>query len=455
MRRILYFLVSLIVVSNLNIFISGCGTIGAPTGGKRDSIPPKLINAIPLNGTRNFTGKKITLYFDEYVQLVEKEQNILVSPTPKTPANIDYKLRTVTIKLRDSLEPNTTYLINMGNSIRDLNEGNILRNFSYVFSTGAYIDSLEYSGQVKLAETGKLDTSLIVMLYKNLADSAVQKQKPNYIARLDGGGNFTFHNLAAGTYKVYALQDLSNSRVYNDKKELFAFLSSPVLVKNKTKSDTLLAYVELKPQEKATAAEKKLKFTTRITTESQDLLSSLEIIFNKPLKNFDIGKVILADTLNHTDVAAVITIDSTRKRITVSKSWKENESYKLILSKAITDTAGNTLVKSDTLRFKTKKEEDYGSLTINFTNIASVVNPVLVIVGGTGISYFPITSTKWSRKLFIPGEYEIRILSDLNKNNTWDPGNFALKRQPEKVFSVPKKISVRGGGWENEFDVSL
>lgn len=455
MRRILFFLMLAVVLINLHVFISGCGTIGAPTGGKRDSIPPRLINAIPLNGTTNFTGKKITLNFDEYVQLVEKEQNVLVSPTPKTPANIDYKLRSVIIKLRDTLEPNTTYVINMGNSIRDLNEGNILRNFSYVFSTGAFIDSLEYSGQVKLAETGKLDTTLIVMLYKNLADSAVQKQKPNYIARLDGSGNFNFHNLSSGTYKVYALQDLSNSRVYNDKKELFAFANSPVIVNSKTKSDTLYAFVEQKPQEKAVTPEKKLKYITKVTTESQDLLSNLEVVFSKSLKNFETQKIILADTLNNADGGAIIRIDSSRKRITVIKSWKENESYKLIIPKALADSAGNALTKSDTIRFRTRKENDYGSVTINFTNMGKIKNPVLVLIGSTGISYFPITSAQWTRKLFIPGEYEIRILSDENKNNIWDPGSFAQKRQPEKVISVPKKISVRGGGWENEFDVSL
>ncbi len=96
---------------------SGCAQIGAPTGGPRDSIPPKLLNANPPNGTLNFKGNHITLTYDEYVQLQKVQENLLVSPTPKITPNVDYKLRTVTIKIRDTLEPNTTYRFDLGNSI--------------------------------------------------------------------------------------------------------------------------------------------------------------------------------------------------------------------------------------------------------------------------------------------------------------------------------------------------
>ena len=440
---------------NIQVLFTGCGQVMAPTGGPRDTIPPRLLNAVPANGTTNFNGKKITLNFDEYVQLGELQQNLLVSPTPKKPPYIDWKLKSVIIKLNDTLEANTTYVINMGNSIKDLNEGNVLKNFSYVFSTGSFIDSLEFSGQVKLAETGKIDTTLIVMLYKNQADSAVLKQKPNYIARLDGLGNFKFHNLAAGTYKLYALQDLNGSRIYNDKKELFAFANEAIIVNNNTRPDTLYAYIEQKEKvvEKINTLEKKLRYTTRVVSETQDLLNNLTILFNKPLKNFDSTKIILADTLNHADNAAMISIDSTRRKITVQKAWKENESYRLIIPKTLSDSAGNTLAKSDTIRFKTKKEDDYGSVKITFTHLEKVKNPVLEFVGAGEILYYPVTSPTWTIKLFIPGEYEIRLLSDDNKNRTWDPGNFAQKKQPEKVITLFKK-GIRAN-WENEFDIPL
>ncbi|MEP6950679.1 MAG: Ig-like domain-containing protein, partial [Ginsengibacter sp.] len=207
----------------LSILGSGCAQIVAPTGGPRDSIPPVLVNATPPNGTVNFKGNRITLTYDEYVQLDTKlQQTLLVAPTPKINPNITFKFKTITIKIRDTLQPNTTYRIDLGNSVEDFTEGNPVKNFSYIFSTGPYIDSLEFSGNVELAQTGKIDTTLLVFLYNNLDDSAVLKQKPRYVTRVNTKGDFKFHNLPGGTYHVFSLQDESGQKVYNNKDELFA-----------------------------------------------------------------------------------------------------------------------------------------------------------------------------------------------------------------------------------------
>jgi hypothetical protein len=123
---------------------------------------------------------------------------------------VDYKLRNVTVKLKDTLEPNTTYSFNFGDIIRDVNEGNIARNFTYAFSTGSSIDYNTYSGKVLEAETGKpyRDSSLLVILHRNLADTAVRKLSPRYFARTNGKGEFTFRNLPQGTFAVYGKQHL-------------------------------------------------------------------------------------------------------------------------------------------------------------------------------------------------------------------------------------------------------
>ena len=121
--------------------MSGCAQIVSPTGGVRDSCPPKLVNANPKSGTTNFKGNKITLDFDEYIELADVRQNLLVSPSPKTDPNVDYKLRTVTIKLRDTLEPNTTYTINLGNAIKELNEGSQLKKCTYDFHNDDRVDA--------------------------------------------------------------------------------------------------------------------------------------------------------------------------------------------------------------------------------------------------------------------------------------------------------------------------
>ena len=301
MKRILFFFLLILVIPKILVLISGCAQIISPTGGKRDSIPPVLLIANPPSGTTNFKGNRITLNFDEYIVIDQLRENMLVSPTPKLDPYVDFKLKTVTIKLRDTLQPNTTYTIDLGNAIRDNNENNILKHFSYVFSTGPFIDSLKFTGKVHIAETGKADSTLQVYLYKNLDDSAVLKQKPKYIARLDSSGNFSFKNLPPGLYKVYALKDGDGGKTYNSPAEMFAFADSTVNVNSNTTSVNLYAYVEEKekprPAKTLTPAEKKLKYTIRVPTEKQDILNDLIIEFNKPLKNFDPQKILLTDTL--------------------------------------------------------------------------------------------------------------------------------------------------------------
>jgi uncharacterized protein (DUF2141 family) len=448
-------------IYTVSIMGSGCAQIGAPTGGPRDSIPPTLVNVSPPNSTVNFKGNRITLSFDEYVQLQKLQENLLISPTPKIIPNVEYKLRTVSIKIRDTLEPNTTYRFDLGNSIVDVNEGNPFKNFSYIFSTGPYIDSLTFSGNVQLAETGKKDSILLVFLYKDLDDSAVLKHKPRYITRLDSLGNFTFHNLPGGIYNVYALKDESGQKYYNNPDELFAFSDSTIKVDDSTKSVNLFAYQEEKPKPKSTpastsAADKKLKYTTSIVNSKQDVLTPLTIEFNHKLKDFDSLKIQLTDTLLNPYKTAVVSIDTTGKKVTVSNKWTDNTDYRLIIPKDFaTDTLGVALLKSDTIHFKTKREADYGSIKLNFKNLEKFKNPVLQFVSNNEVvNSYPLTSTTWSQKLFNPGEYEIRILEDDNKNGIWDTGSYHLKLQPEKVVAIKQTISIRED-WDNERDIIL
>ena len=445
MKRAIYFFLLILLIPKIVVLTSGCAQIMAPTGGARDTLPPILLNTVPKTPAINFTGNRINLYFDEYVHIEDLQQNLLVSPTPKKDPYIDFKLRSVTIRLRDTLEPNTTYTINLGNSIRDINENNAIKDFRFVFSTGSVIDSLSFSGKVQVAETGKIDSTIIVLLYKNPADSAVRKEKPKYIARLDGQGNFSFQNLAAGEYKIYALKDEDRSRTYNSKTELFAFADNPVIVNNNTSPVSLYAYAEEKDLPKAAAAEKKLRYTTRITTQKQDVLNDLILEFNRPLKNVDKQKIILTDTLNQPIRDVAITIDSTSKNLSIKTKWAQEANYKLIILKDFAaDTTGLVLVKSDTIRFKTKGETDYGIVKLKFVNFDITKNPVLQFVQNNEVvNSYPLTSETWTANLFNPGEYEMRILYDRNKNGVWDPGNFDKKIQPEKVFSISQKFSVR------------
>src|SRR5688500_12846960 len=233
---------------------TGCANIVPPMGGPRDSLPPRLVSVKPPDSVRNFTGKKIVLEFDEFVQVENIQENLLVSPVPKINPLVDSKLRTVTVTVKDTLQPNTTYSIDFGNAIKDINEGNILKNFTYLFTTGNNLDSLKLTGKVIIAETGKTDSTLIVMLHTSQDDSAVIKEKPRYIARVDINGNFAFSNLPSDTFALFALKDEGGQRRYLSNSQLFAFADERVTPGISPKPVTLYAYTAKEDTAKAKEA---------------------------------------------------------------------------------------------------------------------------------------------------------------------------------------------------------
>lgn len=443
---------------------SGCAQVGMPTGGFKDTLPPVLLNSNPSDGTVNFNKDRIVLTFDEYIQLQDVQQNLLVSPVPKINPNIDYKLKTVTIRLRDTLLENTTYKIELGKSIRDLNESNPYKDFDFIFSTGAYIDSLTFSGNVEIAETGKTDSTLFVFLYKDLSDSAVFKKKPTYITRVNKDGDFTFGNLAPGEYHVFALKDESGQKMYTSKTQEFAFADSSVQISESSPTVKLFAYQEEKEAPKSTSSAKpveELAFSSSLSNGLQDLLTDLELSFNRPLKDIKEDQLVLTDTLFNPIPGEVSISDTLNKKIKISSEWTEDAYYKLVVNKGFaTDTAGLALAENDTLSFKTKKQSEYGSIKMKFENLEKVEHPVLQFVRNKEVVYsYPLAGAQFYQKLFTPGDYEIRILEDSNENGVWDPGyydpaNMHLQKQPEKVISIPETLNIKAG-WDNERDIIL
>jgi len=443
--------------------LSGCAQIGAPTGGPKDTLAPQLVNANPKLKSVNVTANKISLTFNEYIEVKDAFNNVLVSPLPKNIPIVDYKLKTVTVRLKDTLQPNTTYSINFGNAIVDINEGNALNNFTYIFSTGNTIDSLQLKGKIFMAETGKVDSTLMVMLYRNAPDSAVEKRRPDYVGRISGDGSFTFTNLPAGQFKLYALKDGDGSKTYNIKTELFAFADAAITVSDSTPSTTLYAYSELKDTRNtkpdvapAPANDKRLRYTTSLANGFQDLLGSLTVSMNKPLKAFNNGFITLTDTNYNAINGVTITPDSAQKNLVVANKWTPGAVYYLLINNKLgEDSTGTQLTKSDTVRFAAKREEDYGNLVLRFKNFDAAKHMVLQFVQSDNVvKSFAITTAEWTDKLFIPGDYELRVLYDANKNGKWDAGSYSEKRQPERVVPLQQKLNIRAN-WDNERDINL
>ena len=224
------------------LMLFGCASQQKPQGGPRDRTPPKLLKATPPNMTRNFRAKQIRLDFDEYFNLKNPFQEINMSPaTEKIP---EYKTskKSIVINFKDSLQKNTTYVINFGKAIADVNEGNILQNFTYVFSTGPHIDSLSVSGDVQNLATQEKEKDVTVMLFPLKQDTLFGKKKPTIYATTDSSGNFSLNNLHEGDYRIYALKETSPNKIYDNDNELIAFQREPVHLRKDTANIHLHLY---------------------------------------------------------------------------------------------------------------------------------------------------------------------------------------------------------------------
>ena len=217
------------------LFFSGCAIKVAPTGGPKDVTAPKLKKTTPANLGTNFTDKKIELEFDEFVQLNDVENQLIISPMIYPKPQIKTIKKSVLIVLPDSLHPNTTYTINFGKAIADVHEKNIFENYQYVFSTGNVLDSLTCKGTVLDAATVQPLKGLTVMLYRDSngveRDSSVFKKRPEYFTKTDESGNFIIKNIAAGSYSIFALEDKNNNYICDDvKEETVAFSSKKMTI---------------------------------------------------------------------------------------------------------------------------------------------------------------------------------------------------------------------------------
>ena len=466
MKKYIGFICSGPLIVLLSFIGYSCANIIPPTGGPRDSLPPVLISATPKDSTVNFNSSRITLNFDEYIDLKEVQNNLLFTPLFETVPVVEVKLKTVTVRIRDTLEPNTTYTFDFGNAVTDVNENNPFRHYTYVFSTGPYIDSLQLSGRVLLAENGKTDSTLTIVLHKEFNDSAVVKNRPRYAARVDSSGYFRFRNLPRDSFAIYAIGEAGIMRRYTSATQFFAFGDTPV-VSGDTASIILYAYKEedKKPQKLATstgatpsAADKRLRYSHNLSSGQQDLLNDLVISFERPLRNFDSTKLLLSTDTSYTPVPVyTILQDTTKKEIHLKTAWRQGTQYHLIIDKEFAeDTLGRKFTKHDTLNFATRKTTDYGKLDIRIRNIDTAQNPVLQFVQSEKVVFsIPIKSGRYIQNLFSPGDYDLRILYDRNNNIKWDPGQFFEgRKQTEIVIPITQKITVKPD-WDNEFERGL
>jgi uncharacterized protein (DUF2141 family) len=218
----------------------GCAKRGTITGGLKDTIAPVLKMSFPKNFSTNFKGNEIKLVFDENIKLKNLNKQLIISPPMKQEPLIlpTTASKFITIKIKDTLQPNTTYSFNFGQSISDNNEGNPYNQFKYVFSTGDYIDSLSLNGKVKDAYNKEAEPFVSVMLYEindTFKDSVVYTDNPRYITNtLDSLKTFRLENLKAGKYLLVAMKDYNSNNKFNPKKDKIGFNKQYITIPNDT-----------------------------------------------------------------------------------------------------------------------------------------------------------------------------------------------------------------------------
>lgn len=447
--------------------MGGCANIVPPSGGPRDSIPPYAVYAKPKDSSVGIAPKEILISFNEYVTTNALQEQLIVSPNIKNNPLVDQRLNMVRIRLSDSLNANTTYSLQFGNAIRDVNEGNIIQNYTYVFSTGNQIDTGKLFGKVQIAETGLVDSTLIAVLHPIDNDSAIYKDKPNYYSRINGQGVFEFKFLPAKAFNIYVVPNDYNKK-YDDSTKLFAFLNTTVHPATTKDSIQLYAFEAAPKKERkllsiagAKNAKKQspvLKYSSNLEGKEKDILSPLTLNFETPIRLNDSFKIGINDTnLVQQEGATVLVNAQNKQQVEIDFPWEANTDYRLLVpQKSIQDSLFNFLAKADTISFKTKPESSYGTAILRINGFQQFEHPVLLLIQDQKVKFsYPITQNILRIPLLPPGDYQLKLLTDNNQNGHWDTGQFMGKKmQPEIVRNLKLILNIKSK-WDNEMNLIL
>ena len=416
------FLVALSLLISLSTI--RCANMQTPTGGPKDSIPPKILNESPSNFTRNFVEKEIILSFDEYIKLNNQHSEFSISPDLDKQPDYRIKKKDLIISLPDSLEENTTYTINFGKGLVDFNEGNPIINYNYVFSTGPELDSLSISGSVKNAYTQtfdpKQDLDVRVLLIPTRQDSIFGKRKANIFTSVDSSGNFTFKNLREDTYRIYALKEENNDRIYNQPSEHIGFLQDSLVLKGNI-TDIQIEYSKGKPKD-FRILERKIQKDSRAL-----------VTFNQPLDTPTI------DLLYPENIGDKVFIEYSAQKDSATLLFEklEYDSLKFIISDR------NTIL--DTAIIRRGKNEKYDRELIPTLNISNKVDRVNHI---TITSNFPIANIDKEKIILLEDSTSRRnfqLQKDTLSNNLYHLRyNWRAKRNYELTIEENAIVSIFG-----------
>ena len=525
----------------LAAFLAGCAKISSPTGGPRDTTPPKAVKMTPENQSVRFNDKQIRIFFDEYVTLNNPTSNVLISPPLAEPPQFTLKGKSLIIKFKDTLRTNTTYNMVFSDCIRDYHENNSLSYFHYSFSTGDSMDDYMIRGNILDAKSLAPAKDFYVLLYKNTADSLPLTTRPDFVTKTQDNGSFSFQNISEGDYKIFALKDINADLLYNLPNEEIAYLEETVTayhalpdsasdsLKSTLPMLTMYSFVGVDTSQKlqryenpaagiyifpyksavnhfeATPIDKALDYFEQIN-ETKDtvtwylkspLSDTVVYLFNadnlidtvrlapyhekvtsgrgrqsqtkkfnvtflnagefhkpltlkfpypvRPTDSFDVYVYSQHQSIKDTDIYRYSVPDSFVMQLPLPLDYQEKKSYTVMIPDSV--FYGYNGLTNDTLKmqFSAKSVKEYGTLIMSYElPDDGKTYYVTLWKGDNKIQEDRLTESSTITYSFLnPDTYKISAFCDENGNGKWDTGDYSSKRQPEKMFSFPKSISIR------------
>lgn len=505
----------LLFVSLSLTLVFSCASVQKPSGGEKDVLAPVLIESRPSHGETRVSPKVISLVFDEYFTLNNIQSELLISPPLDSQPLISQKGKKIFIELQTKLKENTTYTFNFGKAIADFHEGNVLRDFSLVFSTGAIIDSLNVRGSILPCPSNEIPENTIIALYKrdSLAlDSTIYLQKPNYFGTVDKHGHFNITNLKEGTFEIIALEDVNGNYQYDVASEQIAFYNTLI---NSADSSQILLWLfkekgELKLIDKKLGIPTTLTFNQSINSEEinisnhnsvysklsdskldlwpvlKDGDSLITTVFVKNICdtiNFDrsektsIEKPILSIDSEYVSEGEFITVHCTDpiKAIDTSKVYIYADSTLIPYSYSQSDfTININIPYLGNQTYKLIIGENALSTIYNLHNDSTVISfysksqhelagleidldglasesYYIELLNGEKVIQRKVKGEHLTFDKLLPAEYRLRLVIDSNNDGKWTAGSYLNKEAPEQVYYYPEKLKLRAN-WDLELD---
>lgn len=402
--------------------VFSCARRGNPTGGEKDETAPIMVVANPPHKTINFDKNAIRIEFDEFIKLKDVNKQLIISPPLKnrpviTPTGTASKY--INIKLNDTLLTNTTYTFNFGNSIEDNNEGNKLERFKYVFSTGNYIDSLTFKGNVLDAFKRDSLKNISVLLYEvneKFNDSTIYKEKPTYVANTLDSIHYSFSNLKKGKYLVIALEDESNNYLFNPKSDKIGFNTEYItLPQDSVLKDPIKLFFEKQPFKLSKPKEEtKGKIVFGYSGEKNDLNIKL---------------------LSKVDTSFIANIIPEKEKDSINYYWFSNQKIDSLKFQV----SNNNILDTVTVKLR-KNKIDSLKVTSNINNILNLTdslllntNNPLIKIDTSKISFVDKDTIKVKYQLIKNKENQLYFSFDKKQNN-----NYKLQILPNSITDIFK-----------------